>query len=173
MAQFKFKCPHCQQHLEAETDWIGQVAACPSCGKKIKIQMQQIQLKKVEIEQGQLFQCQTCGKKISVQAQTCPNCGAPNPEFVPPKSSLVYIILLLFFGYIGLHDIYIGRTMRGSIKIAIGSLIIIIPTLMSELFSLDSLAFITAILLGGILAGWVFTDILFMPNVDADNRPLK
>lgn len=34
---FLFKCPECQIELEAEEDWIGQIAECPSCGKEITI----------------------------------------------------------------------------------------------------------------------------------------
>ena len=34
-ATFKFACPHCGQHLEAEPDWVGMEVECPSCGKAI------------------------------------------------------------------------------------------------------------------------------------------
>lgn len=36
---FVFTCPHCNQELEAEDEWIGQQASCPGCGKKITIKM--------------------------------------------------------------------------------------------------------------------------------------
>ncbi len=35
---FIFKCPHCNQKLEAEDEWIGQQVDCPACGRTIKIQ---------------------------------------------------------------------------------------------------------------------------------------
>lgn len=35
---FTFNCPHCQQKIEAEDEWIGQDAECPSCGKAIKVE---------------------------------------------------------------------------------------------------------------------------------------
>ena len=34
---FTFSCPHCNQELEAEDEWIGQEADCPVCGRRITI----------------------------------------------------------------------------------------------------------------------------------------
>ncbi len=34
---FKFACPHCGQHLEAEPDWAGMEVECPTCGKAITV----------------------------------------------------------------------------------------------------------------------------------------
>ena len=36
-ATFKFACPHCGQHLEAEPDWAGMEVECPTCGKAITV----------------------------------------------------------------------------------------------------------------------------------------
>ena len=36
-ATFKFACPHCGQHLEAESDWVGMECECPECGKAITV----------------------------------------------------------------------------------------------------------------------------------------
>lgn len=36
-ATFKFACPHCGQHLEAEPDWVGMEVECPTCGKAITV----------------------------------------------------------------------------------------------------------------------------------------
>lgn len=35
---FIFKCPYCKDVFEAEDRWIGRVAICPTCGKKVVIQ---------------------------------------------------------------------------------------------------------------------------------------
>ena len=35
---FIFKCPYCNQILEAKDEWIGQQTDCPACGKTITIQ---------------------------------------------------------------------------------------------------------------------------------------
>ena len=34
---FKFACPHCGQHLEAEPDWVGMVVECPTCSKALTV----------------------------------------------------------------------------------------------------------------------------------------
>ena len=41
---FTFNCPHCQQKIEAEDEWIGQDAECPSCGKTIKVEKNKPQI---------------------------------------------------------------------------------------------------------------------------------
>ena len=44
---FKFNCPHCNQKLEAEDEWIGQESECPGCGMTITIQ-KSVKEKKIE-----------------------------------------------------------------------------------------------------------------------------
>lgn len=36
-AEFTFACPHCGQHLEAESDMVGMKLECPSCGKPLVV----------------------------------------------------------------------------------------------------------------------------------------
>ena len=43
MSSFKFFCPYCGQHVEAEEEWIGLRAQCPCCDEEIEI----IEIKKV------------------------------------------------------------------------------------------------------------------------------
>ena len=37
METFKFRCVFCRQKIEAQEDWDGMFAECPSCGKRIEI----------------------------------------------------------------------------------------------------------------------------------------
>ncbi len=37
MSQFKFSCPHCQQHLQYEEQAAGREIQCPSCHHLIRI----------------------------------------------------------------------------------------------------------------------------------------
>jgi len=37
MTDFKFNCPHCNQHLEAPPELLGQSIACPSCNGAIRL----------------------------------------------------------------------------------------------------------------------------------------
>ena len=34
---FKFTCPHCQQHIEADADMIGMTVDCPTCGQPFDV----------------------------------------------------------------------------------------------------------------------------------------
>ncbi|MFA6716299.1 MAG: hypothetical protein WCS27_13045, partial [Victivallaceae bacterium] len=43
MSDFKFKCPHCQQSLEAPEDMLGTAIDCPSCNGQIQIPASQSQ----------------------------------------------------------------------------------------------------------------------------------
>ena len=45
MATFKFNCPHCRQSIEADDEYSGQLANCPSCNEEIVIE------KNIEYEQ--------------------------------------------------------------------------------------------------------------------------
>ena len=59
MASFKFSCPHCGKHVEAEEEWEGLGAECPHCGKiivihkknKLQNQPQKIPLNETPIKQ--------------------------------------------------------------------------------------------------------------------------
>ena len=37
MASFKFSCPHCGKHVEAEEEWVGMEVECPHCQNTIHI----------------------------------------------------------------------------------------------------------------------------------------
>ena len=37
MAEFEFKCPQCDESIEADDSMCGEVAECPSCGKGIVV----------------------------------------------------------------------------------------------------------------------------------------
>lgn len=86
--------------------------------------------------------CSTCGEKIAKTAPACPHCGAPvaqnqqQPQIVinnsnantntnqniqqvnagywkKPKNKWVALLLCIFFGYLGAHKFYEGRTGMG------------------------------------------------------------
>jgi hypothetical protein len=37
MKEFKFECPHCRQHLQADVEFSGKQIQCPACNVMIKI----------------------------------------------------------------------------------------------------------------------------------------
>lgn len=65
--------------------------------------------------------CKKCGAQIEDNSDFCPKCGcklnesaskAPDPS-VSPKSRLVAALLCFFFGAIGVHRFYCGKTGTG------------------------------------------------------------
>ncbi len=37
MSEFKFSCPHCDQHITIDEGWVGQAIACPGCQNQITV----------------------------------------------------------------------------------------------------------------------------------------
>src|SRR5580700_6041366 len=37
MAEFKFSCPHCDQHIQCDQQWAGQTIPCPACSGQIAV----------------------------------------------------------------------------------------------------------------------------------------
>ena len=58
--------------------------------------------------------CSECGKKMSDKADKCSACGCPNKTigklFRGKKSIGVYLVLCWFFGVVGAHRYYAGKT---------------------------------------------------------------
>lgn len=52
--------------------------------------------------------CQNCGTVISDMAKSCPSCGHPTKNVSDLKSKVVFVLLALFLGGIGVHRMYLG-----------------------------------------------------------------
>lgn len=84
--------------------------------------------------------CEYCGAALPAGANNCPSCGAavteqapqpalqpgyvPQPGYPPQaaaeqKSRVVYILLGIFLGGLGIHNFYAGRWTSGAIQLAI------------------------------------------------------
>jgi len=37
MSDFKFNCPHCQQHLQCDVGFSGRQIQCPACSQLIRV----------------------------------------------------------------------------------------------------------------------------------------
>ena len=82
--------------------------------------------------------CPKCGKEIPEGTAFCPACGQPvngpvvgaarAPKVFPEgKSHLVYWVLGLYLGSLGIHNFYLGEKTQGIIKLLIPSNISEIP----------------------------------------------
>lgn len=167
MAEFKFECPYCNQHLLTEIDWNGQITICPSCKKTITISKPEHQ------DNINSYQCHICHNIVSEKASQCPKCGEPNAKLKGQKSKTIYLLLWLFLGGFGFHDFYIGRTNRFISKTILLITLLISPVWVEKIPINHQTSTIILLLCGAIHAGWTITDIFFIPNIDSDGIPIK
>ena len=75
-----------------------------------------------------MIYCRDCGAKHSDKADKCPKCGrVTNPDMT--HSALVYALLALFLGTLGVHKFYAGKTGTGVAMLIMGTIgwLLIIP----------------------------------------------
>ena len=58
-----------------------------------------------------MIYCRECGARHSDKAKACPKCGYV--EYDLTKSTVIYFLLLWFFGLFGAHRFYAGKTGSG------------------------------------------------------------
>jgi DNA-directed RNA polymerase subunit RPC12/RpoP len=60
--------------------------------------------------------CSNCGKEMSELAKACPHCGHPNKLVSSgKKTKVVFVLLALFLGGLGIHRMYLGDWLLGII----------------------------------------------------------
>lgn len=76
-----------------------------------------------------MIYCRECGAKHSDRAAACPKCGYVETRVDLSKSALVYALLALFVGGLGVHKFYAGKTGTGVAMLLMGTvgLLLIIP----------------------------------------------
>lgn len=111
------KCQYCDNEVSAGT------ARCPACGAPVENNSTQMNIaEKVEdktstLNANMMF-CPHCGTQINRKAIMCTKCGcAVNNESNDnhftndsAKSLITFQLLAFFFGPLGIHNFYIGRT---------------------------------------------------------------
>ena len=90
------------------------------------------------------MQCPYCGNDVPHGVSSCPSCGAGVPDNArqpyasvasarsapaqqmtaqgPAKSQIVYVLLGIFLGYLGIHNFYAGYTGKGIAQLLISIL---------------------------------------------------
>lgn len=76
--------------------------------------------------------CRDCGAQILDNAEICPNCGCrqiypdymngtrPRNPDASTRSRLCALLLCIFFGVVGVHRFYLGRTGSGVAMVFLG-----------------------------------------------------
>lgn len=98
------------------------------------------------LEPTRRWYCVKCGFENDGQSESCADCESPNHLIVTrqqsesasiviekKKSRLGFILLGLFFGYIGIHNVYAGRKSEAYFQLFLGlflSWTIIVPIMM-------------------------------------------
>lgn len=80
MSDFTFKCPYCQQSIEAPEEMRGTVSECPSCNVKIKIPVQQA-FPRAKLQSASLPQPQK--KNVFIKKPASPNLASSKTRACP------------------------------------------------------------------------------------------
>ncbi len=156
----KTNCPHCGQHFEVEKELTGRSVECSSCGKPFTISAPE-----------PTKRCPMCGEEILAVAKKCKHCGEyldDSNQPVQKKSRAVFILLGLFFGGLGIHNFYIGRTATGLWEALIG----VIGAGIFGVCIFNGIPYNLGSLMLGTLTLWILWEI-FTTTQDAAGNPLK
>lgn len=156
----KTNCPHCGQHFEVEEELTGRSVECSSCGKPFTISAPE-----------PTKRCPMCGEEILAVAKKCKHCGEyldDSNQPVQKKSRAVFILLGLFFGGLGIHNFYIGRTSTGLWEALIG----VIGAGIFGVCIFNGIPYNLGSLMLGTLTLWILWEI-FTTTQDAAGNPLK
>ncbi len=99
-------CKNCGKELDANA------VACMGCG--------------CDPRKGTKF-CSNCGVEVQSNQVVCVKCGTalngastvPGANGTQPKSKLTYLLLAIFFGWLGVHNFYAGYTNVGIIQLLV------------------------------------------------------
>jgi len=80
MSEFKFSCPHCTQHLQADEQFSGRQIQCPSCNHLIRVPAAPGKTAQYQPESGMTW-------ATFVSPGNTPAKAEPGPKHPPDKSA--------------------------------------------------------------------------------------
>ena len=114
----KTECPHCGQHYDVDDAYVGKEAECTNCGKQFILQPAVA----LTVQTQQLPSsgaCPYCGGEITSGVKKCRHCGEWIDRSAKPQNPIVYTLLALMLGGLGMHDFLNGQWCEGIGKILI------------------------------------------------------
>lgn len=116
---FIFNCPFCKQRLDCDNDLESKTVACPSCNREIVPARNEFEGKiriadqpSANFESG--IKSESTRNDMPVMNQNC-SVG----HISKPKQRLVYILLGIVLGGLGVHNFYAGYYKEGLIQLAL------------------------------------------------------
>lgn len=133
----KIECPHCEQHYEIDDEYIGQIIECQKCKQEFVAEPLPVPVvaepprtskrgKGSDVKAGITpanKKCPFCRGDVAADAQKCCHCGewivekAHNDQKNTDKNEIVFVILGVFLGLIGVHNFYVNEKAAGFEKI--------------------------------------------------------
>jgi predicted Zn finger-like uncharacterized protein len=128
-------CPHCSQEYTVDDSRAGQVVQCAVCSDEFTIPAIEPTPVKTEIkpvvhthptppspsELPKNKVCPMCGETILYSAKKCRFCQTmlDGERVIKQVDRMVYVLLAIFMGGLGVHNFYAGRTGAGYINLAL------------------------------------------------------
>lgn len=143
----KISCPHC--HYEYESDKLSNAGyiQCSRCKRPFLV-----------IKTKSTRPCPMCGEAIKISARKCRFCGEYFDEAgypIPKNKRLIYTLLALFFGGLGIHNFYAGENQIGFMHI-----VMTVMTLLSMFFMFSIIGTIMFIILLLLHLTWLIIEMI-------------
>lgn len=186
MADIRFSCPYCQQHFVCDSSMTGQLVACPSCGNNIHVAADAAKPELIIVaeapkhQQNEQKPPQPAIEVVHYGPGYAPNSNPRNPNTGASfsgerKNRIVFIILGVLLGGLGIHNFYAGYNDDGKKQLCVTLILNLVVPVLCMLFLglVYGIAVWSVIWLGNIgIFVWVVLD-LVRKECDANGVPME